>query len=75
MELIEYAIINDKNLYFEVTERHGNFVFVTDNPIRALKVKDKILAKNIIKQIKEHPSTNEENCRIARIITTVEIIE
>jgi len=73
--LIEYAIVNDKNLYFEVTERHANFVFVTDNPIRAYKVKDKPLAKKLIKQINNHPMTSEENCRIAKITISVEIVE
>ena len=72
--MIEYAIVNDKNLYFEITEHHGNYVFVTDNPIRAYKLKDKHSAKKLIKQINNHPMTREEICRIAKITISVEIV-
>lgn len=72
--MIEYAIVNGKNLYFEITEHHGNFVFVSEDPTRAYKVKDKASAKKLITRIKNHNTTRSEVCRVAKITTTVEIL-
>ena len=73
--MVKYAIINEKNLFFEVTEHHGNFVFVAEDPTRAYKVGDIAAAKKLITKIKNHPMTNKEACRVAKLTTTVEIVK
>jgi len=58
-----YVIRNEQNKYFEITEYHGNYVFVSNNPLYAQRYIDLKVANKEVKRLnKDFRTCNEKLC-------------